>query len=185
MFQTAEGTPRPLEYYRDYLRLLARLQLSRGLDRFVDPSDIAQQTILKAHENLRGFRGKTEAEFQAWLRAIMAQELALLARKNARGRARIQTLGAEIEQWSIRLESLLPSEQSSPSEQVMKAERLSKLSTVILTLPEDQRTAVELRYLGGLSVPAVAREMKRTTISVTGLLYRGTKALRQKMDEAG
>ena len=48
-------------------------------------------------------------------------------------------------------------------------------------LPEDQRVAVELRYLKGLSVPEIADQMGRTTVSVTGLLYRGTKALREGM----
>ena len=73
--------PRPLEEYRDYLRLLARLQLDLRLRGMMDPSDIVQQTLLKAHENLKGFRGKTDAELQAWLRAILAQELAKIARK--------------------------------------------------------------------------------------------------------
>ncbi len=48
-------------------------------------------------------------------------------------------------------------------------------------LPDDQRTALELRYLGGLSVAEVAARMGRSTVSVTGLLYRGTKALRERM----
>ncbi len=50
-------------------------------------------------------------------------------------------------------------------------------------LPDDQRTAVELRYLHGLAVPDVAVEMGRSTVSVTGLLYRGMKVLRDVMTE--
>ncbi len=65
----------------------------------------------------------------------------------------------------------------------MHAERLVELATALAGLPEDQRTAVELRYLQGLSVSVVADRMARTTVSVTGLLYRGTRALRQRMGE--
>ncbi len=84
MSHAAESLPRPLEQYRDYLRILARLQLDPRMRGALDPSDVVQQTLLKAHENLKGFRGKTDAELQGWLRAILSQQLALLARKGGR-----------------------------------------------------------------------------------------------------
>ena len=183
MSRADEGLPRPLEHYRDYLRLLARLQLDQRLRGALDPSDVVQQTLLKAHENLAGFRGRTDAELRGWLRAILAQQLALIARKRGRRPVRVHSLESSLEQSSARLESLLASDESSPSRDAMHAERLVALATALATLPEDQRTAVELRYLQGLSVSAVAERMARTTVSVTGLLYRGTRALRQRMGE--
>ena len=119
MSHAVGSLPRPLEEYRDYLRLLARLQLDIRLRGVMDPSDVVQQTLLKAHENLQGFRGKTDAELQAWLRAIMAQQLALIARKRGRQPGRVHSSDGALEQSSARLESLLASEQSSPSEQAM------------------------------------------------------------------
>jgi RNA polymerase sigma-70 factor, ECF subfamily len=180
----AEGLPRPLEQYRDYLRLLARLQFDTRLRGALDPSDIVQQTLVKAHENLKGFRGKTDAELQAWLRAIMAQQFALIARKRGRRGVRTLSLEAALEESSARLESLVASDETGPSQQMVHAERLVELTIALGGLPEDQRTALELRYLTGLSVGGVAQRMARTTVSVTGLLYRGTKALRQRMDES-
>jgi RNA polymerase sigma-70 factor, ECF subfamily len=185
MSHAAGDLPRPLEEYRDYLRLLARLQVDIRLRGMMDPSDIVQQTLLKAYENLQGFRGKTNVELQAWLRAIMAQQLALIARKRGNQPGKAHPLKAELEQSSARLESLFASEQSSPSEQAMRTERLVELATALARLPEDQRTAVELRYLRGLSVPGVAERMGRSTVSVTGLLYRGTKALRHWYEAHG
>ena len=62
MNRMAEPHERPLEGYRDYLRLLARTQLGPRLQAMLDASDVAQQAILQAHEARGQFRGTTEAE---------------------------------------------------------------------------------------------------------------------------
>ena len=184
MSEAAVGDPRPLEQYREYLRLLARLQLDPRLRGQLDPSDIVQQTLLKAHERFDQFRGQTDLELRAWLRAILARSLIDAARKFGRQKGdRTQSLETALEESSAKLEALLASEESSPSQGAARAERLLELSVALARLPEDQRTAVELRYLHGLAVPDVAIQMGRSTVSVTGLLYRGMKVLRDVMGE--
>ncbi|MGP0069829.1 MAG: sigma-70 family RNA polymerase sigma factor [Isosphaeraceae bacterium] len=182
MSHAGEELPRPLEQYRDYLGILARLHLGPWLQGLMDSSDIVQETLLKAHENLSGFRGKTDGELRAWLRTILAQQLALIARKRGRQPVQAHSLELALEQSSARLESLLAADESSPSQQQIQSERLIELAAALATLPEDQRTALELRYLDGLPVADVAARMNRSSVSVTGLLYRGTKALRGQLD---
>jgi RNA polymerase sigma-70 factor, ECF subfamily len=92
MSRAAEGLPRPLEQYRDCLRILARMNLHPDSRSELDSSDIVQQTLLKAHENIQGFRGRTDAELQAWLRAILSQQLAILARQRGRRKIRARSL---------------------------------------------------------------------------------------------
>jgi RNA polymerase sigma-70 factor (ECF subfamily) len=184
MTQGISQAPVPLEHYREYLRLLARLQLDPRLRGQLDPSDVVQQTLLRAHERLDQFRGRTDEEMRAWLRAILAHTLVDAVRKFGRQKGdRARSLEAALEQSSAKLEALLASEESNPSHGALRAERLIELAEALARLPEDQRTAVELRYLQGLAVPDVAERMGRTTVSVTGLLYRGMKALREVLSE--
>lgn len=176
------GDHRRLEEYRDYLRLLARVQLDPRLRSQLDPSDVVQQTLLKAHEKQNQFRGTSEAELRAWLRAILASQIAMAVRAFGRREGdRVQSLEAALEQSSARLDAWLADDRSAPGDQAERAERVLRLAEALEQLPEDQRTAIELRHLRNLSVPAVAERMGRSTVSVTGLLYRGGKALRELM----
>ncbi|MFO0957322.1 MAG: sigma-70 family RNA polymerase sigma factor [Isosphaeraceae bacterium] len=150
----------------------------------IDPSDLVQQTLLQAHQHADQFRGSTEAQRRAWLRAILANAMAMAARAHGRregGRAR--SLEQALRESSARLERFLADDGPSPSEGAIRTERLMKLGEALARLPEDQRTAVELRQLRGLSVPDVAATMGKTVVQVTGLLYRGTKGLKALLDE--
>ena len=70
-----------LELYRNYLRLLARVEIGRRLQAKVDASDLVQEAMLEAHKNFTSFRGASEAEFVAWLRQIMATVLCVCLRR--------------------------------------------------------------------------------------------------------
>jgi RNA polymerase sigma-70 factor (ECF subfamily) len=179
---------RPLESYRDYLRLLARLQFSPHLQAKLDASDVVQQAILHAHERRAQFRGGTEGEWLAWLRTILANALGATVRRfdaQSREVAREQSLQTELELSSSRLEQLLAADQTSPSEQVVHGEELLRLAGALARLPDDQQSVVELHHLKGLSLAEVAALMGRTRPAVVGLLYRGLKQLRALLQEKG
>ena len=150
----------------------------------IDPSDLVQQTLLKAHEKEGQFRGRTEAERAAWLRTILANQMADALRKFRRQQgARERSIEEALEESSARLDAWLADERSSPSQKIVDQERLLEMADAMARLPEDQRKALELRHLQGLSVPTVAQRMGRTPASVASLLYRGMKTLRETMNE--
>ncbi len=175
-----------LEAYRDYLRLLARLQLDPRLRQRVDPSDVVQQTMLQAFQALPQFRGQTDQELAAWLRQILARTLAHQLRDQRRARrdpARERSLQADLDTSSHRLETWLAAEQSSPSQQLQRSEQLLRLAQALQALPETQREAVILHYWQGWALADIARHLARTPAAVAGLLHRGLVQLRGLLQE--
>jgi RNA polymerase sigma-70 factor (ECF subfamily) len=170
-----------LEPFRDYLRLLARLQLGSDVQRHLDPSDVVQQTFLEAQQKRHQFRGQSEAELAAWLRQILAHNLADAVRALSRAKrdvGRERSLSAALEESSARLDAWLAAEQSSPSEHVQRQERAVRLAQAVAELPEAQREAVILRHLQGWSLADIARQLNRSPAAVAGLLQRGLQQLR-------
>jgi RNA polymerase sigma-70 factor (ECF subfamily) len=53
-----------LELYRNYLRLVARSLISGALRVKLEPSDLVQETFLKAHREFAQFAGQGEPELE-------------------------------------------------------------------------------------------------------------------------
>jgi RNA polymerase sigma-70 factor (ECF subfamily) len=176
-----------LELYREYLSLLARLQINRRLQTRLDASDLVQETFLKAHRHFGQFRGTTEEELVAWLRQILATTLANLVRHHygtQRRDPRLEReLAADLDQSSQALNQRLEAPGSSPSHRAARREQAVVLADMLGKLPEDYREAVILRQLEGLSFPQVALRMGRTVDSVKKLWVRALAQLRDSLGD--
>jgi RNA polymerase sigma-70 factor (ECF subfamily) len=175
-----------LERFRHYLCLLARVQLAPRLQGKLDASDVVQQTLLEAYQKRDQFRGHSDGEWLAWLRQILAHNLADAVRafgQAKRNVARERSLEDALVQSSVRLESWLAAEQSSPSQHAQRHERAIHLADALATLPEAQRQALELRYWQGWSLAQIAEHLGRSHEAVAGLLKRGLQQLRTQLHE--
>ena len=174
-----------LEKYRPYLILLARMNLGQELQGKFDASDLVQHTLLEAHRKRAQFRGQCEAEMAAWLRQMLVFALADLRRDLKRAKrdiARERSLDITLDGSSSRLE-VLAAQHSSPSQKAARHEDMLRLADALLQLPEDQRSAVAMKHLQGLSVDEIASLMQRSETAIGGLLRRGMTRLRDLLKE--
>ena len=178
---------RHLDGFREYLRLLARLQLRANLAGKIDLSGVVQQTLLEAYQARDGFP-LDPAQQAAWLRRALANNLTdEIRRLGSRGKERVeeQSLEQALEASSARLEAWLAREESTPGRKAVRREQLSRLAETLLQLPEDQRQAVELHHLQGMSLAGVGQQLGRSREAVAGLVFRGLKKLRSLLAPEG
>lgn len=172
----------PLDQYRSYLQLLVRSRLG-SLKGQLDASDLVQGVLLKAHACRDQFRGQSEAEWRGWLRRILANAVTDAARDRAHEPMILQA----IEQSSMRLEAWLAAEQTSPNQKVERDEALLRLADALAQLSDDERVALEMRYLRDppLSLPEIAEQLNRPSArAVAGLLARGLGKMRALLRES-
>ena len=122
----------------------------------------------------------------AWLRQILARNLANVVRDLTRGKRDVrkeQALQKDLDASASKLEGWLAADQSSPSQQAERHEGALRLAEALAQLPETQRDAVLLRHFEGLALAEIAEQLECTTAAVTGLLQRGLKNLRKSLAE--
>jgi RNA polymerase sigma-70 factor (ECF subfamily) len=178
----ADALGRLLELYRNYLELLARLQIGRRLQSKVDAADVVQETFLDAHAAFAEFRGSTERELVAWLRQVLACNLASLIRRYFGTQRRDvhleRQLAADLDQSSQALDRGFVAATTSPSQQAEQREQAVLLADALGRLPPDYREVIILRQLEGLSFLEVAQHMRRSQESVKKLWVRALIRLR-------
>lgn len=175
-----------LEEFRNYFRLLIQLRLDPRWQRKFDASDIVQQTFLEAHEKRSQFRGSNKDEWLAWVRQILAHNLAdalRAARREKRDATRERSLEKALEASAADLSSWLAADQSSPSQQADRHERALRLAEALAMLPDAQREALVLQYWHGWTLAEIGNRLGRSPAAVAGLLKRGLKQLRQRLQE--
>lgn len=177
---------RDLECYRDYLAMLARLQLDPRLQGKIDLSGVVQQTLLEAYQALPRFQAQEPAQQTAWLRRILANNLADEIRKlgtRKRDLVRERSLEAALDESSARLAQWLAADQASPSQQLVQQEQTLRLAAGLANLPEAQREALVLQHWHGWTLAEIAQQMGRSRAAVAGLLKRGLQQLRLTLHE--
>jgi RNA polymerase sigma-70 factor (subfamily 1) len=165
--------------YGDYLRHLARLRVDPRLHALVDPSGIANETLMKAFQAWGTFQYHGEDKLQAWLRTILKRTL--IDRLRQIPGLCDQSLNQPLGSSSSMVEAWLADPGSSPSDQVLQAEEQARLDEALRLLSQAQQEAVTLRYYHGWSRDQIAHYLGRTPDAVAGLIKRGLQKLREQL----
>ena len=176
---------RLLELYRNYLRLMARSLADVTLRARLDPSDLVQETFLKAHRQFGAFAGATEPELVAWLRQILVRNIAdqaKLHRRLGRDLGRQESLEAALDCSSAAVQRALTAPLTSPSARLERRERAVLLADALEKLPADYREVFILRSLEHVPVEAIAARMGRSANAVYKLWYRAMAALKEELE---
>ena len=172
-----------LELYRSALLLLAHAQLGRHRQLGLEASDLVQQAFVEAYRDLKQFSGSTAAERFAWLRKILHHTFLDEYDRRRAGKRDLarQALEADLTGSFAGLDELLAAQQTSPSERAVRNEELTRLADALEKLLEDQREAVTLKHLVGLTLAQISERLRCTPAAVAGLLYRGRIELKKRL----
>ncbi len=154
-----------LESYRNYLRVLATASIDHDLRSKFDPSDLVQETLLKAHQHFEDFRGKAEPQLVAWLRKILARSLIDLQRRYAlnagRRLGRERSLDQILDRSSEALAGLLRGRESSPSARAQQRDMSVLLADALGELEPEDRDVIVLRNIRQLEWAVIGEGMGR------------------------
>jgi RNA polymerase sigma-70 factor (ECF subfamily) len=182
-----EALGKLLEYYRPYLRLLARLQVASRLQKELDASDVVQETFLDAARDFPQFRGSSDAEFVGWLKRLLAANVADAHRRFLGTQKRNVLQEAEVLQMLDRSSAIvdqrLLAQVDSPSASMDVRERAIRLAVALERLPPRYHDVILLHHFQGMGFQEVANQLDRSLHSVKNLWLRALVALKRQLGD--
>jgi RNA polymerase sigma-70 factor (ECF subfamily) len=178
---SAEALGRALEACRGYLLQIAQRELGTDLQAKCGASDLVQQTFLEANRDFAGFHGVTDAEWRAWLRKLLLNNLANFIRdyrqtaKRAVGRE-VTLAGGNSSANGADPAGSLP----SPSGEAMAQEQAEAVRRALERLPDDYRRVLLLRHEDDLTFEEIGRQMNRSADAARKLWARALELFQKE-----
>ncbi|WZU48011.1 sigma-70 family RNA polymerase sigma factor [Stieleria varia] len=176
---------RLLQWYGNYLTVLASTQLDRRLRRRLNPSDIVQEAMMAAHRDFGDFRGQSQGELLCWLRSILIHTLhrsfakhIKVEKRDVRREISLDHVTNRLEESASNFAAILPAVGPSPSAPMQARERCVELANQLSQLKPSYREVITLRVLQGLSFEEIATRMDRNCGAVRMLWLRALEAFR-------
>lgn len=171
-----------LESLHSYLLLIARRELGRDLWSKASPSDLVQETLLKAHRDLASFRGQSEVELKAWVCGILAHcVLEFRRRFDCAGR----DINREQNQCTDRLDldrrCEFPGQLAPPSREAIRRERMWLLQQALSRLPEEDRRLVAWRQSEGCTFDEMGRRLGCSLVAARSAWLGALEQLRSEL----
>lgn len=159
-----------------YQRKLARL-LSRLIRDPAEVEDVAQEAFIKAYRALPSFRG--DSAFYTWLYRIgvnTAKNYLMAMGRRAPTSTEVEAEDAEGYEEGEQLRDI-----NTPESLALSREIGVTVNAAIDGLPEELRTAIQLRELEGMSYEDIARIMDCPIGTVRSRIFRAREAISDRL----
>ena len=179
-----DGNNAVFEPYRRYLTVLASVHFDPRLRGKFDPADLVQQTFARATAAAEELRSREPTVVAAWLRKIMANELADAVKhfdRDKRAIDRERSIEADLDRSASGLAGWLAADITSPSLKASANEELLRLADALADLPESMREIVVLKHGQGMTLTEIAERVGISIPAVASRLRRGLEQLRIAM----
>jgi RNA polymerase sigma-70 factor (ECF subfamily) len=160
------------KYQRKLARLLSRLIRDPG-----EVEDVTQEAFVKAYRALPSFRG--DSAFYTWLYRI-----GINTAKNylvAMGRRAPTSTEVEAEEAESYESGELLRDINTPESLLLTKEIAGTVNAAIEALPEDLRSAIQLRELEGMSYEDIAKLMDCPIGTVRSRIFRAREAIAERL----
>ena len=163
-------------FFNEYYPKLYRFVKRRRPHDIAAAEDIAQSTLCRALESLRGYRG--EAALMTWLCTICRREMS--ARwEESRELSLVPMLPEDDPAIRAALESLLSSQQADPLRAADRAQVRESILAALDYLPAPYGDILEWKYMRDMSMGEIAGRLGRSPKAVESLLTRARDAFRE------
>ena len=139
--------------------------------------DVWAETWAVAYAGRSRFRGSTDVEAEAWVYGIARKQYATYVRRGRAERRALARLG--LERPVVDDRELAEIERRAGLRDLRMA-----LTSQMAALPPGQREAIELRVIGELSYPEVAKRLRISEPNARARVSRGLRALAGPVGEA-
>jgi RNA polymerase sigma-70 factor, ECF subfamily len=151
----------------------ARLYIETGDRHFAE--DLLQETWILAYRSLG--RLNNPGSLRSWLLAIAQNVLAEAVRRNSRQKR------SPPPRADAHFLAEVASSQPTPVQHAERADTHDKVLAVLRSLPEEYCSALSLRYLAGADYETIETQLGLSNGSLRGLLHRGLKMLRSRLEK--
>jgi len=159
-----------------YQRKLARL-LSRFIRDPAEVEDVTQEAFIKAYRALPAFRG--DSAFYTWLYRIginTAKNYLMAMGRRAPTSTEVEAEEAEGFDEGEQLRDI-----NTPESLLLSSEIAATVNATIEQLPEELRTAIQLREIEGKSYEEIAEQMKCPIGTVRSRIFRAREAIAEQL----
>jgi RNA polymerase sigma-70 factor (ECF subfamily) len=173
-----------LARHRDRLRRMVEIRLDARLQARLDASDVVQEAFVEVAGRLDEYLRDPQLPLFLWLRLVVGERLLRLHRHHLG--ARMRDAGREVslyrgalpEATSAALAAQLLGKHTSPTQAVLRAERILRLQEALNALGPLDREILSLRHFEELTAAEAARVLGIEEAAAAKRYFRALKRLK-------